>query len=51
MEKPIMVFEKNADKALNKIIIPKAIIQQWGNKFYMEVYKDKIVLKPVKKEK
>lgn len=49
MEKPIMVFEKNADKTTNKMIIPKAIIQQWGNKFFMEVYADKIILKPIKK--
>ena len=50
MEKPIMVFQKNTEKTTNKMIIPKAIIQQWGNQFYMEVYADKIVLKPVRKE-
>ena len=49
MEKPILVYEKNADKTTNKIIIPKAIIQQWGNKFYMEIYADKIILRPIKK--
>ena len=49
MEKPIMRFQKNADKTTNKMIIPKAIIEQWGNQFYMEVYKDKIVLLPIKK--
>ena len=49
MEKPILVYQKNADKLSNKMIIPKAIIQQWGNKFYMEIYKDKIILKPIKK--
>ena len=49
MEKPIMVFQKNADKTTNKMIIPKAIIKQWGNQFIMEVYSDKIILKPVKK--
>ena len=46
MEKPILVFQKNADKTTNKMIIPKAIIQQWGNQFIMEIYQDKIVLKP-----
>lgn len=49
MEKPILVFQKNADKTTNKMIIPKAIIEQWGNKFSMEVYENKIVLIPVKK--
>lgn len=49
MEKPILVYQKNADKTTNKMIIPKAIIEQWGNRFYMEIYNDKIVLKPIKK--
>lgn len=50
MEKPILVYQKNADRTTNKMIIPKAIIEQWGNQFYMEVYSDKIILKPIKKE-
>ena len=49
MEKPILVFQKNADKTTNKMIIPQAIIQQWGNQFLMEIYSDKIILKPIKK--
>ena len=49
MEKPILVYQKNADKTTNKMIIPKSIIEQWGNQFYMEIYKDKLILKPVKK--
>lgn len=48
MEKPIIVFQKNADKTTNRIIIPKAIIEQWGRNFYMEIYQDKIILKPIK---
>ena len=51
MDKPILVYQKNADKTTNKMIIPKALIQKWGNQFYMEIYADKIVLKPIKKEK
>jgi len=47
--KPKLVFQKNADKTTNKMIIPKTIIEQWGNQFYMEIYQDKIVLKPIKK--
>lgn len=49
MEKPIMVFQKNADKKTNKMIIPKAIIEQWGNQFEMRIYADRIVLVPTKK--
>lgn len=49
MEKPIMVFHKKADKTTNKIIIPKAIIEQWGSHFYMEIYDNKIILKPIMK--
>lgn len=49
MDKPIMVFQKKADKTTNKMIIPKAIIQQWGNEFIMEIFQDKIILKPMKK--
>ena len=50
MEKPVLVYQKNAEKTTNKIRMPKEIIEQWGNQFYMEVYQDKIVLKPVKKK-
>jgi hypothetical protein len=49
MEKPILVFQKHADKTTNKMIIPKAVVQNWGYDFYMEIYNDKIVLKPIKK--
>jgi hypothetical protein len=50
MEKPILVYQKNADKTTNKMIIPKAIIEQWGNEFYMEIYQNKIILKPINKK-
>lgn len=46
--KPDFVYQKNADKTLNRIMIPKAFIKQHGNKFYMEVYKDQIIIKPIK---
>lgn len=49
MEKPTMILRKNAEKSMNKIVIPKACIQKWGNEFYMEIYSDKIILKPIKK--
>ena len=49
MGKPIMVLQKNIEKNTNKVRIPKPIVEQWGNQFYMEIHEDKIVLKPVKK--
>lgn len=49
MEKPILIYKKNADRTTNKMIIPKAIIENWGNDFYMEVYADKIILRPIRK--
>lgn len=48
-EKPLLIYQKNADKTWNKIIIPKAFIEKYGYEFSMEVYKDKIVLIPIKK--
>ena len=49
MKKPILILQKNAETTTNKIRIPQQIIDQWGNKFYMEIYEDKIILKPIKK--
>jgi hypothetical protein len=40
---------KNADKKLNRVIIPQAFIDKYGSTFVMEVYEDKIVLIPVEK--
>lgn len=51
MEKPILVFKKRTDKTTNKMIIPKVIVNQWGNEFYMEIFSDKIILIPAKKRK
>ena len=48
MEKPILVYQKRTDKTTNKLIMRKAIIEKWGNEFYMEIYQDKIILKPIK---
>lgn len=48
--KPIITYFKRADKGSNKIIIPKPIIESWGNEFNMEIYNNKIVLIPYKKE-
>lgn len=51
MEKPILIYQKNAERTQNKIVIPRAFINKHGNQFYMEIYEDKIVLKPIKKGK
>ena len=47
METPKLIFQKNADKVMNRIIIPKFFIDKFGRRFYMYVYEDKIVLKPM----
>lgn len=49
-EEIIMQLQKNAEKTRNRIIIPQFFINEYGSKFYMIVYKDKIVLKPIKKK-
>ena len=49
MEKPSLIFQKNADVEKNRVIIPKAFVEKNGRNFSMEVYEDKIVLKPIKK--
>ena len=49
-EKPILIFQKRAEPKTHKMIIPKSFISDNGYDFYMEVYKDKIILKPIKKE-
>lgn len=48
-EKPILVYHKKADESLNRIVIPKPVLNKFGRFYYMEIYNDKIVLKPMKK--
>ncbi len=50
MEKPKLILQKNAEKSMNKIVIPKAFVTKWGNRFYMEVYSNKIILVPMKEK-
>jgi len=47
-ERPLLIYQKNADKTLNKVVIPKAFVEKHGYEFSMEVYKDKIILRPIK---
>lgn len=50
--KLLFKFMKRADKEKNRIIIPKFIIDKYGNEFYLEYYSDETIkLVPVKKEK
>lgn len=49
MEQPKLIYQKNADIKMNRIIIPKPFIEKHGRQFYMEIFEDKIVLKPIKK--
>ena len=49
MDKPLLIFQKNADVEKNRVIIPKAFVKKNGRNFSMEVYEDKIILKPIKK--
>lgn len=49
MERPKLIYQKNADKEMNRVIIPKFFIDKFGRQFYMEIYKDHIKLIPIKK--
>ena len=51
MEEPRIVLQKNADKVLNRVIIPKFFIDEFGRRFTMKVFKDYIVLEPIREEK
>ena len=51
MEKPTLIFQKNVDKSVNKMIIPKFFVDKYGRSFYMEVYEDKLVIRPMKEGK
>lgn len=50
-ETPLVTYQKNAGIIDNRVVIPKFFIDNNGREFIMEVYKDKIVLKPIRKEK
>lgn len=47
-DEPILIFQKNADKSMNKITMPKVYIKQWGRSFIMKIYKDgTMIIKPI----
>lgn len=44
-------FQKHAEKTLNRIVIPKFIIEKYGRDFYLEIYDDETIkLVPIKKK-
>lgn len=45
----IMRLFKKADKVLNRILLPKFIIDKWGRDYYLEIYEDHMKLIPAKK--
>ena len=50
-EMPLLIFQKKADVNTSRIIIPKFFVNKYGLYYRMEIYEDKIVLIPNKKEK
>ena len=46
----IVTYQKNAGTTDNKVIIPQFFIDRNGRQLYMEVYKEKIIIKPIGKE-
>ena len=49
-DKPILIYMKHAEPKTHKMIIPKTFIEQYGLDFTMEIYRNKIILKPIEKE-
>ena len=49
MKEPILKLHKKAEPKTHKMIIPKDMIEKWGLEYFMEIYEDKIILKPIKK--
>ena len=50
-EKPKLIYQKNADKIMNRVMLPKKFVDKCGRSYYMEVYEDKIILRPIRKDK
>lgn len=49
--KVLFRFMKHADKKMNRIIIPKIIIDKYGRDFYLEYYDDETIkLVPIKRK-
>ena len=49
-EQLVMKVQKNVDKTKHKMVIPKIFIDKYGYSYYMYVYEDKIIIKPLAKK-
>jgi hypothetical protein len=50
--KTLFRFMKRADKSLNRIVIPKFIIEKYGRDFYLDILEDGTMkLIPIKLER
>ena len=49
MNEPIMIYEK-VERTTTKITLPKVVEWKVHKEYYMEIYEDKIVLIPIRKE-
>ena len=50
MEQPKLIYQKNAERTLNKVVLPKKFVEKHGRQFRMEIYDNYIKLVPMKKE-
>lgn len=48
--RPLVTYFKKADKDGNRILLPKFFVDNNGRNFTMEVYRNKIIIKPITKE-
>lgn len=49
MDKPIVILQKNSERESNKIRLPKFVVDKMGRNYFMEIYENKIVLKPIER--
>ena len=45
-----LIYKKRVERTMNKIVLPKEACKKLGYYFYLQVYKDKIVLLPMTEE-
>ena len=48
-EKVILRYIKHLDSK-NRFLIPEVVVKDMGRDYYLEYYKDKLILIPIKKE-
>lgn len=50
-DKPILIYMKHAEPKTHKMIIPKTFVEKFGLDYTMEIYRNKIIIKPIEREK